>query len=156
MKFVALHSELWRSFGSQSTLRAVDEHIVIWTEICNQLKIYTEICSSLQLMPVGQLRSLRGSDLSVPSRAYSDLTDVKNESKIPMQNSTSAGTAPHCASSRETRGHQELLTVTLSCALSSLVVSKYSTFRLAVLRLSCYELLETADVSIVISVIVHR
>jgi hypothetical protein len=40
----------------------------------------------------------RLSDLSMPSRAYSDLTGLKNQSQIPIQNLTSAGTALHCAS----------------------------------------------------------
>jgi hypothetical protein len=35
----------------------------------------------------------RLSDLSMPSRVYSDLTGLKNQSQIPIQNLTSAGTA---------------------------------------------------------------
>jgi hypothetical protein len=100
------------------------------------------------------------SDLNMPSRAYSDLTGVKNQSQIRIHNLTSAGTALRCATLRSlTRGPSAPRVShcqSILCIQSLLVVSKYSAFRLAILRLSCFEFLETADVSIVISVIVHR
>jgi hypothetical protein len=106
-------------------------------------------------MPLGQLRSLkRLSDLSIPSRAYSDLTGVKNQfansdSKFDIRGHYAALLRRDPSAPRASHCH------TLLCTQSLLVASKYSTFRLAILRLSCYEFVETADVSVVISVIMR-